>query len=275
MGQGFQHEGGRICGIFVAGGLLLSLYFPTKGPKQSVVQYRESFTTFVDDLINVVEQLICGCSVSWIACGADLNAHFVGSGLPPRRNDDFAAKQVRRFMVKFDLVSLAEEMCPERFTCLNSRGGASCLDTFLVSVWLYKSGAVTLYEVLDFVEHGSDRSPVYLRLRVQPTWINIPNLPKRRILKRSGIESLRKRLGINSGTRPKIVSKIVSAFSHLEWSKANTRHDMDVLWEHWLKSYNTLTEDLIGTRWARVSSWGRKFDMDIRKLCLKASIARA
>ena len=50
---------------------------------------------------------------------------------------------------------------------------------------------------------------------------------------------------------------------------------MDVLWEHWLKSYNTLTEDLIGTRWARVSSWGRKFDMDIRKLCLKASIARA
>ena len=149
------------------------------------------------------------------------------------------------------------------------------MDTFLVSVGLYKSGAVTLYEVLDFVEHGSDHSPVYLRLKVQPTWINRPNLPKRRILKRSGIELLRRRLGINSSTRIKTVYKIVSAFSHLEWSKANTRHDMDVLWEQWLKSYNTLIDDLIGTRWARVSSWGREFNMDVRKLCLKASIARA
>ena len=90
-------------------------------------------------------------------------------------------------MSKFGLVSLAMEICPQRFTCSNSRGGASCLDTFLLRVGLYKSGAVTLYEVLDFVEHGSDHSPVYLRLKVQPTWINTPNLPKRRILKRSGI----------------------------------------------------------------------------------------
>ena len=50
---------------------------------------------------------------------------------------------------------------------------------------------------------------------------------------------------------------------------------MNVLWEQWLKSFNTLIEELIGTRWARVSSWGRKFNMKVRKLCLKASIARA
>ena len=50
---------------------------------------------------------------------------------------------------------------------------------------------------------------------------------------------------------------------------------MNLLWKEWLKTYNTLVDDLIGTRWARVSSWGRKFDMGIRKLCVKASIARA
>ena len=105
MCQVFQHEGDIICGIVVSGGVILSSYFPTKGPKQSVVQYRESFTTFVDDLIDVVENSISGRTVSWIACGADLNAHFSGCGLPPRRNDDFAARQVRRFMKKFDLVS--------------------------------------------------------------------------------------------------------------------------------------------------------------------------
>ena len=196
VGQGFQHVGGRICGIFICGGLLLSLYFPTKGPKQSAAQYRESFTNFVNDLIKVVDKSISDRRVSWIVCGADLNAHFSGCGLPPRRNDDFAARQVRRFMSKFGLVSLAMEMCPQRFTCLNSRGGASCLDTFLVSAGLYKSGAVTLYEVLDFMEHGSDHSPIYLRLRVYPTWINRTNTPKKRILKRSGIESLTRKLCI-------------------------------------------------------------------------------
>ena len=69
--------------------------------------------------------------------------------------------------------------------------------------------------------------------------------------------------------------KIGSAFSHIKWSQANTRNDMNILWEQWVKSYNTLIEELIGTRWARVSSWGRKFNMKVRKLCLKASIARA
>ena len=77
VGKGFQHEGGRICGIFVFGGLILCLYFPAKGPKQSIVQYRESFATF-DDLIKVVDETILDCKVSWIACGADLNAHFLG-----------------------------------------------------------------------------------------------------------------------------------------------------------------------------------------------------
>ena len=179
MGKGVQHEGGRICGIFVFRGFILSLYFPTKGPKQSVVQYRESFTNFVDDLIKVVEKTILDRMVSWIACGADLNAHFLGCGLPPRRSDDFAARQVRRFMSKFGLVSLYIEMRRGRFTCLTSRGGASWLDTFLVSEGLYISGAVTVYKVLDFIEHGSDHSPVYLRLKVFPTWMKKPTLPKK------------------------------------------------------------------------------------------------
>ena len=89
-----------------------------------------------------------------------MNAHFEGCGLPPRPKDDFAAGQVRRFMTKFRLVSLSLEICLDRFTCLNSRGGTSCLDSFLVSSGLYNSGAVTMYEVLHFVEHGSDHSPV-------------------------------------------------------------------------------------------------------------------
>ena len=207
VGHGFQVEGGRVCGILVSGGLLLSLYFPTKKPKQPIAQYGEIYSTFVDDLIKTVGRLISGYKISWIACGADLNAHFAGSGLPPRRKDDFPAIQVRRFMSRFNLTSLAMKICPGRFTCLNSRGGVSCLDTFLVSDELYKSGAVTLYEVLDFVEHGSDHSPVYLRLKVYPSWIKRPVLPKRRILKRSGIKSLEKKLGLNSGTREEPLSR--------------------------------------------------------------------
>ena len=35
-GQGFKHKSGRICGLFTSGGLLLSVYFPTKRPKQLV-----------------------------------------------------------------------------------------------------------------------------------------------------------------------------------------------------------------------------------------------
>ena len=137
-GQGFQHQSGRICGLFTSGGLLLSVYIPTKQPKQKAEQYRSMFSTFVDDLISMVDNSISGLQVAWIVCGADLNAHFAGCGLPPRRKDDFAAGEVRRFMKKFSLVSLSLEMCPDRFTCMNSRGGASCLDTFLVSSTLYQ-----------------------------------------------------------------------------------------------------------------------------------------
>ena len=50
---------------------------------------------------------------------------------------------------------------------------------------------------------------------------------------------------------------------------------MNSLWEKWIKIYNSLVEELIGTRWARVSSWGRKFDSKVRELCIEASIARS
>ena len=274
-GQGFQHKSGRICGLFTSGGLLLSVYFPTKRPKQLIDQYKEMFSTFVDDLIIAVDKYIGGHSVSWIACGADLNAHFGGCGIPPRRKDDFAATQVRRFMTKFSLVSLGLELYPDRFTCLNSRGGATCLDTFLVSGDLYSSGCVKMYEVLDFIEHGSDHSPVYLRLRVYPSWGKKCKPPNRRILNKSGMEHLRRRLSAGSRTRKEIVHKINNTFSQLEWSKATTREDMNGLWDEWIKRYTNLVEELIGTRWARVSSWGRKFNSRIRKLCVKASIARS
>ena len=102
------------------------------------------------------------------------------------------------------------------------------MDTFLVSAELYRSGAVTLYEVMDFIEHGSDHSPVYLRLKVYPTWIKCPTPPKRRILKKPGIESLVKKLSKKSVCRNETELKIVSAFGHLEWSKAVTRNDMNV-----------------------------------------------
>ena len=111
--QGFQHEGGRICGLFVSGGLLLSIYFPTRRPNQSVDGYREMFGAFVDELIRVVDARIADRHVSWMACGADLNAHFAGCGLPPRRKDDYAARELRRFMSRFNFVSLALELCPD------------------------------------------------------------------------------------------------------------------------------------------------------------------
>ena len=82
-------------------------------------------------------------------------------------------------------------------------------------------------------------------------------------------------MSLNCNTRQKTVFTIKSAFSHLEWAKARTRNDMNELGEQWVKSYNTLTEDLIGSRLARISSWGRKLNMDIRNLCREASIARA
>ena len=91
------------------------------------------FNAFVLELSNTVNGALYNNPVTWIACGADLNAHFAGSGIPPRRADDHAAKGIRKFMKDFDLISMAEEVCPDRFTYLNSRGAASCLDSFLVS----------------------------------------------------------------------------------------------------------------------------------------------
>ena len=125
---GFQQPGGRICGVFISSGLILNLYFPSRSSGQTIVEYRKFFISFVDELIYVTEEKIRSKGVSWLACGADTNAHFEWSKYPPRRTDDFAAKQVRRFMRKFRLISLAEKICPDRFTFLNSRGGSSCLE---------------------------------------------------------------------------------------------------------------------------------------------------
>ena len=167
--------------------------------------------------------------VSWIACGTDTNAHFKGTGIPPRRNDDFAAKQVRRFMKNFNLVSLSEIMCPGQFTYLNSRGGISCLDTFLVSSWLYDQHCVIMYEVIDFLEHGSDHCPVYVRLRVHPKWSGRIRPMTRPILKTSGLKSLYLKMSSVS-TRTNIVNRIKSYFSTLDWNSASSREDMNRLW---------------------------------------------
>ena len=74
------------------------------------------FNAFVLELTNIVKKAVCDHPVSWIVCGADLNAHFAGSGIPPRRSDDHAASRIRKFMKRFNLVSMAEEVCPDRFT---------------------------------------------------------------------------------------------------------------------------------------------------------------
>ena len=120
-GGGFTHPGGRICGVFVGEGLIVALYFPTISSGQSREEFLETFSLFIDQLILVINDKIAQHPVGWIVCGSDTNAHFKGTGRPPRRKDDFAAMQVRRFMKKFDLVSLSEKLCPSQFTFLNSR----------------------------------------------------------------------------------------------------------------------------------------------------------
>ena len=79
-------------------------------------------------------------------------------------------------------------------------------------------------------------------------------------MKTAGIESLKRRLHSGGHTRGVIALKIRNSFSEVDWAKAENREDMNNLWDEWLKVYNALVEKLIGTRWARVSSWGRKFD---------------
>ena len=132
-----------------------------------------------------------------------------------------------------------------------------------------------MYDVVDFIEHGSDHSPVYVRLRVYPSWRKSSNTPRKRILKSSGIEKLEEILRGESRSKQRVIGRIKGAFSHIDWSSAMTRKDMNNLWSLWQESYGSLVEEIIGTRWARVSSWGRKFDMEVRELCKKASVARS
>ena len=62
-------------------------------------------------------------------------------------------------------------MYPSKATRINSRGHKSCLDTFLVCGWLLGAGRVSMYEVIDWIETGSDHCPIYVRVRVYPDWV--------------------------------------------------------------------------------------------------------
>ena len=274
---GFRHQSGRLCGFFTSGGLIVNIYFPTRENRQLLGAYREMFSSFVDEVSKVLWRLNNNQQVSWMICGADLNAHFAGSGMPPRRKDDYAASCLRCFMKKFDLISLPEEMSSSTFTFFNSRGGMSCVDSFLISRHLYQNGAVKLFEIVDFIEHGSDHSPIYLRVKVFPRWQKRAKKPTRRILKSSGFQSLQKKLDRSCISRSIVISKVLNFFqeSTLGWSTAVTKGDMNRLWCSWIKSYNEMVEKLIGTRTTKDATWGRKFSPMVRNLCKEASVARS
>ena len=131
-----------------------------------------------------------------------------------------------------------------------------------------------MHEVIDFMEHGSDHCPVYVRLRVHPKWARKVSPITRRILKSSGLKSLKQKMSSVS-SRSKIVEIIKSYFSGVEWASATGRDDMNKRWLDWANQYDLLVENLIGTRQATESSWVRKFDFSIRNLCKKASISRS
>ena len=150
--------------------------------------------------------------ISWLIWDKDNNAYFAGSGSPPRHGDDWAALEVIRLIESFGLVSLSEEICPAKATRINSIGHKSCLNTFLVSRWLWESGRVSMYEVVDWIETGSDHCPIYLRVRVHPKWVKRSQPHTKRILKSSGLRSLRMSM-INVASRPSVVSDIHLAFS--------------------------------------------------------------
>ena len=118
-------------------------------------------------------------------------------------------------------------------------------------------------------------TPLFTYALVHPNWIRRSKPPRKRILKTGGVESLKKKLNGGGHARKEIAFKIQSTFSNIGWSKAESRADMNTLWEKWLMKYNCLVEELIGTRWARVSSWVRKFNSKVRELCIEASIARS
>ena len=78
----FKKAGGRICGTYIADGLILNVYFPTKATVLSKENYRTLFASFVDDLIaEVLRSTNWGRKnqeISWLICGTDTNAHFAG-----------------------------------------------------------------------------------------------------------------------------------------------------------------------------------------------------
>ena len=97
-------------------------------------------------------------------------------------------------------------------------------------------------------------------------------LPVRQILKSSGLRSLRRKLR-STFCRAWVVSDIKNAFCSLEWSEAHDQKDMNSLWFRWVEVFNALVDKLVGTRLARATSWGRKFDPKVRALCKQASIS--
>ena len=65
-GIGFRHKGGRLCGFFTAGGIIINIYFPTRDHRQTVNAYRERFSSFVDEVIKVVENTIESRQIAWM-----------------------------------------------------------------------------------------------------------------------------------------------------------------------------------------------------------------
>ena len=94
-----------------------------------------------------------------------------------------------------------------------------------------------MYEIIDFIEHGSDHC-VYIRLNVHPEWKKKPKIQGRRIIQKSGYESLRQKLTKGSSHRSGVVTRVLNFFSDLHWSKVKTRKDMDTLWSSWVERYN-------------------------------------
>ena len=87
---------------------------------------------------------------------------------------------------------------------------------------MYDPSVVTFYKMVDFLEHGSDHSPIYVRLKVYTSYSKSFTPPKRRILRYSGIESQGKQLSFDSSTKQKSILKIGGTCTHLDLSKAAT-----------------------------------------------------
>ena len=166
---------------------------------------------------------------------------------------------------------------PDHITFVNSRGVMSCVDIFLISRRLYLRGGVTLFEVLDFIEHGSDHCPIYLRVKLFPKWQKRFKKPARRILKSSGLKSLQKTLEVAGPARSRMIDKVLGFFSQpsLDWSSAVTRSDMNDLWCLWVRSYDLVIEKLVCTTPTGDGTWGRKFSAKVRELCKQASVAHS